>query len=164
MKWFLAIVAVCLVVLFVRHERSAVKSSYVNGLPQYNQLPNREFIFQRDCYIFKDDAHPTDWPLVAAHATVPALPAEVTEKNVGTEISGLRLLDVVRTGARFRLVSVRRDESRQGTTITFEILFLDEASRKYARLDAFDLLDHAPEKNGAPPVFLGDYAAPLLAN
>ena len=77
---------------------------------------------------------------------------------VGTKPPGVRLLDTVRTGSRFKIVSVRRDESRTGTAVTFEILLLDEAERAYPRLDAFFLLDHSPESSGGAPRVLEDYA------
>lgn len=164
MKWLIAIVLTALLAWYVWHERHAVKSSYVNGLPQYNMLPGREYVFQRDCYIFKYKDRNTDWPLVGSAATVPGLPAEVTEKNVEAPLPDLRILDVVRTGARFRLVSVRRDESRAGTHVTFEILFLDEADRKYPRLDAFPMLNHPADKDGGVPSIREDYAVPHTAN
>jgi hypothetical protein len=159
MKWILAALAVALVTVVGLSQRNAVKTSYVNGLPEYNALPNREYIFEHDCYIFKFKKRDTNWPLVGARRTVPQLPADVDEKNIGADFPDVRILDVVRTGARFKLVSVRRDVSRLGTSITFEILFMDEADRKYPRLDAYYLLDHEPEKKGAPPAFLENYAA-----
>jgi hypothetical protein len=159
-KWFLATVGLALVVAFTLWQRDAVKTSYVNGLAQYNRLPGREYIFERDCYIFKfsDRARDTSYPLVGAHATVPELPAEVAGAKIGAALPGVRLLDIVRTGARFKIISVRRDESRRGTSVTFEILFMDEAERKYPRLDAYWLLDHAPEKDGEAPRIREDYA------
>ena len=63
---------------------------------------------------------------------------------------------------RFKLFSVRRDEGPKETFITFEIQFMDETDRQYPRLDAFCILDHAPEKNGAPPEFLEHYAVPRV--
>jgi len=93
---------------------------------------------------------------------VPALPAEVDAKYIEAELPGVRILDIVRTGSRFKLVSVRRDESRSGTSITFEILFMDEADRKYPRLDAFYLLDHPEEKVGPVPMIREDYAVPRI--
>jgi hypothetical protein len=157
-KWFLAAAAVVLVAVFVLWQRDSVKTAYVNGLAQYNKLPGREFIFERDCYIFKLAAHPTDYPLVAARATVPELPAAVDDKLIGSNQSGVRLLDTVRTGSRFKIVSVRRDEGRTKTDVTFEILLLDEAERNYPRLDAFFILDHSPEQTGAAPLVREDYA------
>jgi hypothetical protein len=162
MKWFLAAAAAILIATFVFWQRGAVKTAYVNGLPEYSSLPNKEFLFQTDCYIFKFKDRNTAWPLVGTHGTVPALPPEIDEKNIGADLPEVRIMDVVRTGARFKLVSVRRDQSRQGTFITFEILFMDEADRKYPRLDAFYLLDHTPEKNGAPPTFLESHVVPRV--
>jgi hypothetical protein len=162
MKWFLAVLAVALIALVVGWQRNAVKSSYVNGLPAYSHLPNREFIFEQDCYIFKLKDQATDWPLVGTHANLPELPAEVSEKNVGLALPGVRILGTVSTGALVRLVSVRHDESRRGSSYTFELLFLDEAERKYPRLDAFYLLDHTPEKAGAAPTFLESYVVPRV--
>ena len=41
----------------------AVKTTYVNGLPLYSgALPGREYILERDCYVFKFKNHSSDWP------------------------------------------------------------------------------------------------------
>ena len=48
-KWFLVLALVVLGAAFSVWQRNAVKTSYVNGLAQYNKLPGREFIFERDC-------------------------------------------------------------------------------------------------------------------
>jgi hypothetical protein len=157
-KWFLGISAIVVLTLFIVWQRGSVKTSYVNGLPQYNKLPGREFIFERDCYVFKLASHPTDYPLIGGHATVPELPAAVEEKLVGSSQAGARLLDTVRTGTRFKIVSVRRDEGRTQTNVTFEILLLDETERKFPRLDAFFILDHSPEAAGAAPAMREEYA------
>ena len=109
MKWFLvAAAAAVLLVGFVYWQLNSTRTAYVNGLPQYNQLPGREYLFQRDCYIFKFKRHDTDWPLVGANVSgsamsVPDLPAEVSPKNVGADLPALRILDLARTGDRFRL-------------------------------------------------------------
>lgn len=162
MKWFLVAAAVVLAALFFFWQRDSVKTSYVNGLPEYSSLPNHEYLFQSDCYIFKFKERKTSWPLVGTRSMVPELPGDVDEKNIGADLPAVRILDVVRAGARFKLVSVRRDQSRHGTFITFEILFMDEAERKYPRLDTFYLLDHSPEKDGAPPKFLESYVVPRV--
>jgi hypothetical protein len=157
-KWILVGGSVLLVAAFTLWQRDSVKTSYVNGLPQYTKLPGREYIFERDCYLFKLASHPTDYPLIAAHESVPELPATVDDKLIGSRPPGVRILDTVRTGTRFKIVSVRRDESRKGTQITFEILLLDETERKFPRLDAFFILDHSPEKTDAAPLVREDYA------
>ena len=165
MKWILSLAAVAAFVAFAIYQRGAVKTSYVNGLAVYSRLPGQEFILERDCYVFKLKKHDTSWPLVGANfqgssVTIPGLPSEISEKNVGQDSPEVRILDIVRSGARFKIVSVRRDESRAGTTISFEILLLDEAERKYPRLDAFWIMDHSPEKNGAAPTMIEDFAVP----
>jgi hypothetical protein len=160
MKWILAAAAAVLVAAFVLMQRNGVKTAYVNGLPAYNQLPGREFILQRDCYIFKFKDRATDWPLLADHAVVPALPEKVEDSRVGTETDQVRILATARVGSLVRIVSVRRDESRTATSITFEVLFLDERDRPYPRVDTFLLLDHSPEKDGKPPQFLARYVVP----
>jgi hypothetical protein len=157
MKWILALIAVLLVAGYAYYRRDAVKTAYVNGLPAYNQLPGRQYILQRDCYVFSFTDRKSDWPFIGANATVPALPAVVEEKNIDSPQAGVRILDVARAGVRFKLVSVRRDESRQGTSFTFELLFLEDG-RKYLRVDAFYMLDHGPEKDGAAPAMREDYA------
>jgi len=163
MKWFISLAVVVVVVGFILFQRNSVKTSFVNGLPEYSRLPNQEYILERDCYVFKFKDHDTSWPLIGANApalavNVPTLPSEVTEKNIGADYPNLRILDVVRSGARFKIVSVRRDESRKGTSITFEILLLDEAERHYPRLDAYWLIDHVTENSGKAPAIVDDYA------
>ena len=163
MKWFLAVLIAAVIVAFVYYQRHSVKTSYVNGLMPYSRIPGREYILEHDCYVFKTKDRDTSYPLIGANlpgAPVGSLglPTEVTEKAISTALPNLRILDVVRSGARFKVVSVRRDESRAGTQITFEILLLDEAERRYPRLDAFWIMDHAPEANGAAPEILEDFA------
>jgi hypothetical protein len=162
-KWIWTGAIALAVVVFVIWQRSGTKTAYVNGLPEYTNLPGKEYIFQRDCYVFKLNRQDTSYPLVGAHAPdaaihVPELPREISEKNIGFKDEKVRILDVVRAGTRFRIVSVRREQTRRATTITFEILLSDEAERRYPRLDAFYILDHAPEKEGKAPIIVPDYA------
>jgi len=162
-KWIFLAIGVGLVAAFIFWQANAVKTTYVNGLPEYNQLPGREFIFERDCYIFKFKAHDTVWPLVGANVpgaamSVPDLPADVSPKFVGADLPAVRILDIAHTGERFRIVSVRRDASRRRTQITFEIVFLNVDGRPYPRMDAYWILDHTPEQHGAAPTILPDYA------
>jgi hypothetical protein len=158
MKWIIAVIVAALLAGFVYWQRQGVKVSYVNGLTAYNALPGREYIFQRDCYLFKLDDRPSSWPYVGDHAVVASLPAEVDPKHLDAAHPAGRIIDVVRTGDRFKLVSVRRDESRHGTSISFELLFLDEAERKYPRIDAYFIMDHSPEARGEAPSLLRAYA------
>ena len=157
-KWILGVAVVALLVGIAVWQRNAVKTTYVNGLPPYTSLPGRQYVFERNCYIFKLKGRDTSWPLVGAHQTVPELPDAFDTRNIGADLPGVRILDVARIGDRFRIVSVRQDSGRTGTSTTFEILFLDEASRAYPRLDAYWILDHAPEKTGAAPEILPTYA------
>ena len=163
MKWFLLLAALAVISAGVLYQRNSTKTSYVNGLPEYSRLPNQEYLLEQDCYVFKFKDHDTSWPLIGANVptlpmTVPELPTEVTEKKIGADFPNLRVLDVVRSGSRFKIVSVRRDESRRGSRLTFEILFLDEAERHYPRLDAYWIIDHTPEKSGLAPQIIPDYA------
>ena len=161
MKWVLAAIALAVLGALVYAQRQAVKTTYVNGLPPYTTLPGRAFILERDCYVFKLKDHDTSWPLIGDHDVVPELPAEVKPENIGASLPGVRILDLVRVGDRFRIVSVRRDESRTQTRVTFEILLDNEATRKFPRLDAYWILDHVPERTGAAPALLTPYAVPL---
>jgi hypothetical protein len=158
MKWLLAaVVAVALgAMIFLRLH--STKTTYVNGLAPYTKLPNREFVLEKDCYIFKFKATDSSWPLLGSHETVPSLPADVAAAHVGQDLADVRILDVLRTGDHFRIVSVRRDERREGTTVTFEVLLADENSRKFPRLDAFWIMDHAPEGQGLAPQILPSFA------
>jgi hypothetical protein len=161
MKWFLAAVGVAVVAAFAYLQLNSVKTAYVNGLAPYTALPGREFIVERDCYVFKFKSRDTDWPLLGSREVVADLPAEVSATNVGAEIHAIRILDVIHVGDHFRIASVRRDTGRSGTTITFEVLLSEEATRKYPRLDTYWIMDHSPEKDGGAPVFLPEYAVPL---
>ena len=158
MKWILAALLAILITGVVYWQRQGVKISYINGLTAYNALPGREYIFQRDCYLFKLDDRASSWPYVGDHAVVASLPAEVDPKHLDATHPTGRIIDVVRTGSRFKLVSVRRDESRHGTSISFELLFSDEDQRKYPRIDAYFIMDHAPEAEGKAPSLLNSYA------
>ncbi|HTT57927.1 MAG TPA: hypothetical protein VMF63_12505 [Opitutaceae bacterium] len=166
-KWLLAAAAALLLVGFAYRQFNAVKVEYVNGLPEYNRLPGKEYIFERDCYIFKFKARDTTWPLVGANVpgapmTVPELPAEVAPRYVGASLPAVRILDIAHTGDRFRIISVRRDTSRRGSAITFEIVFLNVDGRLYPRLDAYWIIDHTPERRGAAPSLLPGYAVPRV--
>lgn len=162
-KWIMAAAGALLLAGFIYWQANSVKTTYVNGLPQYSQLPDREYIFERDCYIFKFKAHDTVWPLVGANSpgapmSVSALPAEVSPKYVGADLPAVRILDIAHTGDRFRIVSVRRDASRRATHITFEIVFLNVEGRLYPRMDAYWIMDHTPEQHDAAPTILPDDA------
>ena len=158
MRWLLAAVVAVMLGAFVYLQRHSTKTTYVNGLAPYTKLPNREFVLEKDCYIFKLKAEDTSWPLIGAHETVDALPEDVAPAHVGEDLPGARILDVLHVGDHFRIVSVRRDESRAKTTVTFEVLLADENTRKFPRLDAFWIMDHAPEKDGQAPGILPAYA------
>jgi hypothetical protein len=159
MKWILAAALVAFVG-FLYWQSTVEKVTYVNGLPAYNTLPGREYFLEHDCYLFKFKRANSDWPLIASHATVPSLPESVDPKNIGAENPDVRILDVVKAGTRFRIVSVRRTASRSITSVSFEILLGDEVSFKYPRVDAFWILDHSPEKEGKAPRVMPEYAVP----
>jgi hypothetical protein len=161
MKWLISLTALALTVGFVLWQRSGTKVAYVNGLPAYSSLPNREFLFQQDAYILKAKG-PQAYPLVAGHAQVPSLPESVDDAAIGRTFGECTVLGTVKTGSRVRIISVRREEGKLGTLISFEILFLDEADRPYPRLDARLLLDHAPENAGEPPRFLDGVVVPRV--
>src|SRR3569833_3732645 len=114
MKWLLALLAVLAIGWFIYSQRTGTKTSYVNGLPEYSMMPGREYVMERDCYIFTLNHKKNDWPFIGANApaaalSVPALPPEVSDKNVGRELPEAHILDVARTGSRFKIASVRRD-------------------------------------------------------
>ncbi len=161
MKWFLAVVGIAVVGAFGYFEYHSVKSAYLNGLPAYTNLPGLNFIVERDCYIFQFKDHPSDWPLLGSKEVVPELPAQVVAANIGADLPSVRILDVIHVGDHFRIASVRRDVGKSGTTITFEVLFSDEATRKYPRVDTYWIMNHSPEKDGLAPTLLPAYAVPL---
>jgi hypothetical protein len=161
MKWVLAALVAGLVGMVVYMRLDTNKSTYVNGLAPYTTLPGRNFVVEKDCYIFKLKSEDSNWPLLGAHDTVPELPTEVKESNVGADIPGVRILDVVRVGDHFRLASVVKHETRKKTSITFEIVLENESTRKFPRLDAYWIMDHSPEKDGLAPTIMTSYAVLL---
>jgi hypothetical protein len=166
MKWLYATIAAALIAGmafgWAAWQRNSVKSNYVNGLPPYNHLRGLAYIVEQDCYIFEFKSHEAMYPLLASHATVPDLPAEVNQSNVGADFPTVRILGVIRTGDRFRIASVRQDTSRAGTVISFEIVLDNESSRSFFKLDSYWMLDHSPEKVGAAPTYLPSYAVPSV--
>jgi len=164
-KWLLAAAAMLGLAALIVWQLNGTKVEYVNGLAQYTSWQGREFIFERDCYIFKFKNHDSSFPLVGANASgapmsVAALPAEVSPKFVGADLPAVRILGVARVGDRFHVASVRRDSNRHGSRITFEIVFADEAARPYPRLDAYWIMNHQPEQRGEAPTILPEYAVP----
>jgi hypothetical protein len=162
MKWRFTIVIAAVVAGlafgWVHWQRNSVKNMYVNGLPPYNHLRGLLYIVEQDCYIFEFKSGEAMYPLLGSHMTVPDLPAEVKESNVGGDFPNVRILGVIRTGDGFHIASVRQDVSRAGTSISFEIVLDNESSRAYYKLDAYWMMDHSPEKVGAAPVFMPAYA------
>ncbi|HEX2101699.1 MAG TPA: hypothetical protein VHF69_13585 [Candidatus Synoicihabitans sp.] len=157
-KWILIVMAIVGAGAFVYQQRNATKVSYVNGLAAYNRLPNQEYIFQRDCYIFKLRDMESAYPYVGTREIVPALPEKVEPALVGKTVGDARILDVVRVGDRFRIVSVRREKSRKSSFVTFEILLENEAARKYPRLDAYFILQHPADGEETAPQVLETFA------
>ncbi|HVW20922.1 MAG TPA: hypothetical protein VHC86_06870 [Opitutaceae bacterium] len=150
-KWILTAGGALVLVAFIVWQVNSVKTSYVNGLEAYRGMQDRQYIFERDCYIFKLKGRSTDLPLVADHEREAALPAEVAQKYVGADLPGVRILAIAHVGDRVKVASVRREQGREGTHITLEMLFLDEDQRPYPRLDADLILDHGPEAEGKAP-------------
>jgi hypothetical protein len=163
-RWILALGIVGLLAVMLILPRHAKKTSYVNGLPPYTDLPGKDYILERDCYIFKTKEGPTDWPLIASDLTVAGLPAEVDPKFIGADLPKFRILDVLRVGDRFKIASVRRDEQDGKVSLTFEVLLADEATRKFPRVDAYWIMDHRPEAGGGAPQILTAYAVPRFAH
>lgn len=159
MRWLIAAAALAFVG-FLFWQSTTEKVTYVNGLPEYSSLPGREYFLERDCYLFKFKEKPSDWPLIGSHEGVPDLPNTVDPKFIGADLAKVKILDVIKSGTRFRIVSVRRTASRAKSSVSFEILLGDEVSFRYPRVDAFWILDHSPEANGKAPQVMADYAVP----
>ncbi len=146
------------VIFFGAHGGS--KHSYINGLPGFNEMPNREYITQKTAYVFKDDGRESSYPYIASVNERPELPGSSDNANVGMKIGSLRILDILPIGTRFRIISVRKDESSAETSITYEILLDRADEREYPRLDAYYIVDHGNGSTDTPPPVLGRFAAP----
>jgi hypothetical protein len=159
MKWFLSILIVTTVALGIWWQTNTTKISYVNGLDRYADRPNREYILVRDCYIFAwKKGIDTANPLLGVNApevkqSVSALPKIVSQANIGKEMPLVRVMDVIPQGTRFRITSVRREESRSaGQLISYEIVFLDDTDRPYSRVDIRPTLIHGPGEGDPPEI------------
>jgi len=170
LKWFIAAVCVALLGWFIWFQVNTVKISYVNGLAPYDVMPGREYVLQHDCYVFAwhdrksiATAHPLiGVNLPGAHASLDALPREVSLERIGQAQPLVRLMDVIPKGTRFRLLSVRREQSRRaGTFITYEIGFLDGVDRPYQRTDARPII-LPPTRPGDLPQFDEAIAVPWI--
>lgn len=161
MKWLIIAAAIVLAALGVTWQLNTTKISYVNGLDAYAQLPNQEFILVRDCYVFAwRQPIATAYPLLGVNspevaARVSALPETVSaaalQQHAGDEV--VRLMDVIPQGTRFRLLSVRREESRRaGTVISYEIKLLDDVDRAYQRIDIRPILLPVAQPGDAPRI------------
>jgi hypothetical protein len=161
MKWFLAVVVAAVVAAaFAYMQLNSVKTTYVNGLAPYTALPGREFILEQRLLCLQVQVARHDWPLLGSRDVVRICPAEVSAANVGADFPPVRILDVIHVGDHFRIASVRQDTGRAGTVITFEIVLDNESTRKYFKLDTYWMMDHSPEKEGAAPTYLTEYAVP----
>jgi hypothetical protein len=158
-KWIIAVVCAALLGWFLWFQANTTKISYVNGLSPYDVMPGREYILQHDCYVFawrKEIG--TSYPLLGvnlpgAAGSVDALPREVSVEQLGRSQPLVRLMDVIPKGTRFRLLSVRREQSRRiGTFISYEIKFLDDVDRPYQRVDIRPILQPPGKPDDIPTV------------
>jgi hypothetical protein len=169
LKWIIALVCVLSAGWFLWFQFNTTKIAYVNGVAPYDVMPNREYILETDCYVFAWNDHKkseTAYPLLGVNrpgvrTSVDALPREVSAAKVGEAQPLVRLMDVAPRGTRFRLLSVRREESRRaGTFISYEIKFLDEVDRPYQRIDIRPIL--LPTAPGALPQIDPAVAVPWI--
>jgi hypothetical protein len=156
-KWIIAVVCTALLGWFLWFQVNTTKISYVNGVSPYDVMPGREYILVCDSYVFAwHKSIATAYPLLGvnlpgARTSVVALPREVRTDLVGSPQPLVRLMDVIPKGTRFRLLSVRREESRRtGTFISYEVKFLDEVDRPYQRIDIRPLLLPPDQPAGVP--------------
>jgi len=159
MKWLMIAGVAVLLVLGVRWQMNTTKISYVNGLEPYAELPNREYVLVTDAWVFAWHEHiATAYPLLGvnlptARARVVELPPEVSAANLRQPVPGVRLMDAIPKGTRFKLLSVRREESRRaGTVISYEVKFLDDVDRPYARVDIRPILLPVAQGGDAPAI------------
>ncbi|HEX7632675.1 MAG TPA: hypothetical protein VF388_11110 [Lacunisphaera sp.] len=142
-KWLLSATLVVLAVAGIWWQMNTTKIAYVNGLEAYAHMPNQEYVLEVDCYTFawRHKHIATAWPLLGVNApgvtsAVAELPREVDRKNLGKEFPDVRLMDVIPKGTHFRILSVRHESSRRdGIFVSYEITFLDDVERPYARTD-----------------------------
>lgn len=159
LKWITAVAFAACLGWFAWFQLNTTKISYVNGLAPYDVMPGRDYILQHDCYVFAwHKSIATAYPLLgvnhpAVRTSVSALPREVSASLVGTAQPLVRLMNVIPRGTRFKVLSVRREQSRRtGTFISYEIKFLDEVDRPYQRIDIRPILLPAATPGGVPDI------------
>ncbi len=161
MKWLFITGSLIVAALALNWQLNTTKIAYVNGLDEYAHLPNQEFILVKDCYVFAwRQSIATAYPLLGtnvdgAPSSVAALPREVSTAALRAHADDpvVRLMDVVPQGTRFRLLSVRREESRRhGAVISYEIKFLDDVDRPYQRVDIRPILLVTAKPGDAPQI------------
>ena len=142
MKWLLSVTLVVIAVAAIWWQMNTTKIAYVNGLDAYAAMPNKEYVLEKDCYVFALRKHiATAHPLLGLNAPDVAartadLPVEVTRANIGKVLPNIRIMDVIPKGTHFRILSVRSEISRStGLFISYEIAYLDEVDRPYPRTD-----------------------------
>jgi hypothetical protein len=142
MKWMISIALAVLAGWFAWFQWQSTKVAYVNGLAPYDVVPGREFILQHPACVFAwKKKSMSGFPLLGAHVagartSVPELPAQPTAVAVGAELPEVRILEVIPSGTRLLITSVRREESRSaGVVITYEAKLLDEVQRAYQKVD-----------------------------
>lgn len=159
-KWLWIFIALALGAAVYLGTSDSTKRSYINGLPGFNQMPNREYIMQEAAYVFKDTDRDAPYPYISSPNERPGLPESVDQANVGKRFGSLRLLGTLPIGTRFRIVSVRKDETSDDASITYEILLEDPDAHQYPRLDAYFIVDHGDGSTDTPPPVLSRFAAP----
>ncbi len=149
-KWILISVAALALAIFAFLQLPSTKVAYVNGLEEYRDIPGREFLLQRPCYIFSyhERSKHTDaaYPLIGLNASdlttsTPELPAEVSPEQMAKAHAKVRLMEIMPTGSIFKIISVRREQNpKTGTRFSYEIKFIDDKERAYQRVDARQII------------------------
>lgn len=159
MKWLIALVGAALAGWFLWFQLNTTKISYVNGLAPYDVVPGREYILQYDCFVYADRDHPTTgFPLLGtnhrgAATRVGLLPEKATPAHRGQDLGAVRILDVIPTGTRLLITSVRREQSRRtGTVISYEAKFLDGLERSYQKVDLRPILLPVAQGGDVPEI------------
>jgi hypothetical protein len=159
LKWIIAVALAAGLGWFIWFQLNTTKISYVNGLAPYDVMPGRDYVLQCDCYVFAwHKSIATAYPLLGvnlpgARTSLAALPREVREDLIGTAQPLVRLMNVIPKGTRFKVLSVRREQSRRtGTFISYEIKFLDDIDRPYQRIDIRPILLPQDNKDGVPQI------------
>lgn len=134
------------------------KIFYEPNAPAFLQIQSKELVTKHDAYIIQFPVEERyALPQIASGARVPGLyfsplPEEGNPTLIGRTLEeGIKVLDIVPKGTRFKVVALRREERPVvGRRKAFEIEFIGPLHKAWPRIDARWITN---DKSGEPYIY-----------